>query len=143
MKTLKTITVLTLVASFNLAWSQLKFEKAEIYAPLKGSHMSAGYMTVQNESAKPVVLSLKSVEKFKASETHETLMKKGEMMMQKVDSFTIPAHGSLVLQPGGKHMMLFDPTAEIKVGSKLKATFLIDKKKSEKVEFSVIERPTH
>ncbi len=130
------------VSSFVLAssaFAALKFQDARIFAPMKGSTITAGYVSIQNEGPAEVELSLKKVEKFKAFETHETVEEAGKMAMRKVDSFKIPAKGSLELQPGGKHLMLFDPTEAIKEGSSIKVHFLVNKKE-EIVDFKVVSR---
>ena len=139
MNIVKMILVLGLCFGFELALAQLKFNDARIFAPLKGSNTTAGYAVIKNEGKKDVTLVLKSVEKFKASETHETLEEAGKMSMKKVDSFIIAAGKELELKPGGRHLMLFDATAEILPGSALTVSFLVDGKPTD-VKFKVIPR---
>lgn len=121
------------------AKSSIKFDNARIFAPLKGSNATAGYVEIKNSTDKEVEISLKLVEKFKAYETHETIDEAGKMTMRKVDSFKIPAKGTLELKPGGRHLMLFEPNQEVKEGSTLKVTFLVNGK-DESVPFKVIQR---
>lgn len=139
MSILKTFLILGVCLSFEMAQAQLKFIDARIFAPLKGSSTTAGYVLIKNEGQKDVTLVLKSVEKFKASEAHETTEEAGKMMMKKVDSFLIPAGQELELKPGGRHLMLFDATSEILPGHTLTVSFLADGKPSD-VKFKVIPR---
>ena len=139
MNILKTVLILGVCFSFEIATAQLKFNDARIFAPLKGSNTTAGYAVIKNEGQKDVTLVLKSVEKFKASETHETIEEAGKMSMKKVDSFVIAAGQELELKPGGRHLMLFDATESILPGSTLTVSFLVDGKPSE-VKFKVIPR---
>lgn len=101
---------------------------AKIFAPMKGSTATAGYAVIKNTSDKEVVLKVVKTEPFKAVETHQTKEKAGKMAMEKVESFKIPAQGSLELKPGGNHIMLFDPNREVKVGEELVVHFDIDGK---------------
>lgn len=126
-------------AGVSQAKASLKFENPRIFAPLKGASMTAGYVEIKNTSDKEIEIVLKSVEKFKAVETHETLEENGKMAMKKVESFKVPAKGTLELKPGGRHLMLFDPSETLKEGSSLKAIFSVDGK-DETVKFKVIPR---
>jgi Uncharacterized protein conserved in bacteria len=110
------------------AMAQVQFQDARFYTPMKGTTVTAGYVNIKNTGKKDVEVSLKQVEKFKAVETHETIEVKGQMEMQQVQAYKVPAGQTVELKPGGKHIMLFDPTAEIKDGDKLKAVFIVDKK---------------
>lgn len=106
----------------------LGFEKAIVFAPLKGTRVSVGYMTLNNPSAEKMTVTIKSMEGFKTAEMHETVHKDGKMSMEKLDSVEIPAKGSLEFKEGGRHIMLFDPTRELKVGEKIKAVFQVNGK---------------
>jgi hypothetical protein len=117
----------------------IKFEDARIFAPLKGSNATAGYVNIKNDGTEEVTLILKKVEGFKAVETHETLEESGQMMMKKVESFKIAAGSTLELKPGGRHLMLFDPEKTMKEGSRLKVTFSVNGK-DETISFKVIAR---
>lgn len=128
-----------LIANSSEAKSSLKFENARIFQPLKGSNATAGYADIKNESDKEIEITLKLVEKFKAAETHETSEVDGKMSMKKVDSFKVPAKGTLELKPGGRHLMLFDPIEVIKENSSLKVVFMINGKE-ESFKFKVISR---
>lgn len=142
MKTLiYSIAVLSVIFTANLSEAKfsLKFENARIFEPLKGSNATAGYAVIKNETDKDVEITLKLVEKFKAAETHESSEENGKMSMKKVDSFKVPAKGILELKPGGRHLMLFDPTEKIKQNSSLKVVFTVNGKE-ESVKFKVISR---
>ena len=105
----------------------VNFTEPRIFLPLKGAKATAGYVGIKNDGDQEVVLTLKSVEGFKAVELHETVEKDSQMVMQKVDSFKIPAFTKMDLVPGGKHIMLFEPTREFKEGEKVQAIFMAGK----------------
>lgn len=118
---------------------KVKFNQARIYVPLKGSTMTAGYLNITNASDKEIEVKLKTVEKFKAFETHETTEESGVMSMKKVESFIVKKGQTLKIEPGGRHLMLFDPVGKIAVGSNLKVILLIDNVE-QAVLFKVVTR---
>jgi copper(I)-binding protein len=72
--------------------------------------MGAAYMSIVN--AGDVDERLVSIETTaaQAAETHETLEDNGVLrMVAHPDGFEIPAHSTLDLEPGGKHVMLVEP----------------------------------
>lgn len=120
--------VLALAEGTSTAMAAIEITGAKIYAPVKGSNSTAGYGTIKNNTDKAVTLKISKVSPFKAVETHETLEKQGKMSMKKVESFSIAAKSSFELKPGGNHIMLFDPSREVKVGEELKVEFMVDSK---------------
>ena len=136
---MKVLSLIGCLFFVSLAKAELQFEEAKIFAPMKGSNATAGYVAIKNKSSESIEISIVSVESFKKAETHETLEKDGRMTMQKVDSFKILANDKLELKPGGKHIMLFDPTGEIKLNTNLKVHFLVNKK-PKVVNFKVVSR---
>ncbi len=121
------------------AFAKLSFSQARLYVPLKGSTVTAGYVTVENDGDKAVALKVKALSPFKTVETHETIDKNGMASMQKIETFTVPAKGKLELKPGAHHIMLFDPSREIKTNEELKAQFSVDGL-VEEVTFKVVSR---
>ncbi|GAB94721.1 hypothetical protein BJY21_000507 [Kineosphaera limosa] len=56
------------------------------------------------------------------AELHATVNKNGQPAMQHVEKIKVPAGGSLVLQPGGDHVMVMDLTRPIAVGDTVNVT---------------------
>lgn len=121
------------------ASNSLEITKSKIFAPLKGSNATAGYALIKNITNKDVQITLKKVSPFTAVELHETVQKDGRMAMQKVESLKIESGKSIELKQGGNHIMLFDPTKEVKDGDVLKVEFEISGK-MESYDFKVIPR---
>jgi copper(I)-binding protein len=130
---------LFLLSLCSFAADDIKFHDARIFTPLKGSNVTAGYVVIENKSKSSRKLTLSSVEGFKAFETHETIEEKGNMSMKKVDEFTVDPESKLELNPGGKHLMLFDPLKKIADGDSLVVRFKIDGKE-QLVPFKVVPR---
>lgn len=136
--------ILTTVSVFALAASAHAapvFEDARIYVPMKGGRATAGYAVIKNDGKQDAKLTSVTAPGFKAAEIHETFEKDGKMGMKKMDSLTIPAAGSEELKPGGKHIMLFEPSREFKDGEQLTLTLTVDGKPVS-VPFRMTPRPT-
>ncbi|MBC7466325.1 MAG: copper chaperone PCu(A)C [Bdellovibrio sp.] len=141
MKHLLLISSILVASQFSFAEANpvIEMTDARIFAPLKGSNATGGYVTLKNITKSPAVIMIRKAKSFKAVEMHETIEKDGRMAMQKVEQLTIAAGQTLELKPGGHHIMLFDATSEIKVGDVIKVDFLINGTE-EKFDFKVIDR---
>lgn len=90
------------------------------------SSNTAGYLTIKNDSDKPIELVgvqfAQRVESFsKTIELHTHVMEGHNAKMMPVKSFVIPAKGELKLQPGKDHIMFINVTKPLKIGD----TFLL------------------
>lgn len=69
---------------------------------------SAAYMTIKNNSAREVVLVSASSDVAGAVEIHQMSDMGGMMNMAMVSNIHVPALGSVILRPGGFHIMLIN-----------------------------------
>ena len=89
--------------------------------------MTAVYGTLTNNSSQDVVLVGGGTEIAGVVEVHEMSMIGGEMMMQEIDGgLVIPAGKSIVLEPGGNHLMLMMLTDDLEAGEEISVTFDFD-----------------
>ncbi len=73
-------------------------------------NMGAIYLTIANTGDEEDRLVSIESPMATAAETHETLEEDGVMrMVPRPEGFAIPAGGTVVLEPSGKHIMLIDP----------------------------------
>jgi hypothetical protein len=72
-----------------------------------------------------------------AVELHNHIHEGGVMKMRKVDAIAVPAGKSVVLGPGGYHVMLMDLKSPLKEGEPLKLTLEFEKAGEIEVEASV------
>ncbi|RYZ91713.1 MAG: copper chaperone PCu(A)C [Proteobacteria bacterium] len=115
------------------------FTNARIIEPVKGANVTAAYAVIKNETGKPMTLVISQVAPFKAIEMHETYEKDEKMGMRRIENLTVAAHESFELKPGGNHLMLFDPSREVKAGEQIEATFIASGK-TIKTNFKVVKR---
>ena len=89
---------------------ELSVAEVQIVAPAPGRSASVAYMTITNRGGTPAVLMRISSKQYATVELHETVLVNGVARMQALDYITIDANGSTGLAPGGKHVMLFEPS---------------------------------
>jgi len=82
---------------------------------------SAAYMTIANKGDRGDMLKLARTPKAKAVELHQTTMTAdGVMQMRKIEgAVPIEAGASLVLKPGGTHLMLLGLEDALRAGEEL------------------------
>jgi copper(I)-binding protein len=101
----------------------LKLENPRVRLPLGGMDKTAAYVNIHNSTDKVVTIvgGENNLSKRTELHTHEKSAD-GMMQMRKVDSFEIPAGGDLILEPMGKHIMLFEVKPDLKEGDIAKIT---------------------
>ena len=78
---------------------------AHLYLPLKGAEMAAGYLRLENNQTKKIVISSIECRKIEAS-LHETIVdSEGVMKMKKLEMFVVDPGSHVNFMPGGKHVM--------------------------------------
>ena len=101
-----------------------------------GASVMAAYATLKNGGTKPIKLEGASGADFGSVEMHRTVMQDGTMRMLAETSLPLPPGASVKFEPGGLHLMLFDPSRALKAGDKT-ALSLLCGKSATKVEFNV------
>lgn len=84
---------------------------------------SAGYFTVHAGDA-PVTLRGVLSDRALKVEMHESVSANGMMSMKPIDRVDIPAKGTVVFAPGGKHIMLWGLNRQAVDQGKMPLTFL-------------------
>ena len=94
---------------------------AKLRTPIAG-RPSAGYLAIENSGPKADRLVAITSPDFARVEMHDTVSEGGMKKMVKLDGVDIAAGSTLEFTPGGKHLMLFDPTKPLKNGDSVKMT---------------------
>jgi len=84
--------------------------------------MRAGYFKIQNNRNQPVEIVSISSPDFSKIEIHKTEQINGVMKMTELDNLTVPAKENLAFEPGGLHLMMFDPAKTAKLDYKSSIT---------------------
>ncbi len=90
-------------------------------APPK-TNIMAGYLTLQNPSARAYTLTGFSSPDFKRIEMHRTEQHDGMSRMQHVPQVILSSKGNVVFQPGNMHLMLINPQKRLKAGDNVTLT---------------------
>ena len=84
-----------------------------ITQPMPGMTMSAGYLTLTNNSEETITITRVSSPHYASVELHESVVKDGVARMRALEKLDIPAGTSMILAPGGKHLMLMRPKVAV------------------------------
>lgn len=102
--------LLTVVFAFLFSSSvlaKLVVEDGYVRKPIPGRSMSAAFMSINNTGKEDIVLKTASIEGAKSVEVHTHSHKDGVMRMRQLHELTIKAGETVVLEPGGLHLMIF------------------------------------
>jgi copper(I)-binding protein len=81
------------------------------------SRVLAAYMQITNLTDTDLMVTGITSPDFDSAELHRTILEEGGMTrMVPVPELTIPAADSILLEPGGLHLMLFDPVRPLAEG---------------------------
>ena len=81
-----------------------------ITQPMPGMAMSAGYLTLTNNTEETITITRVSSPGYASVELHETVVDDGIARMRALEKIEVPAGAKTTLAPGGKHLMLMQPT---------------------------------
>ncbi len=112
------------------------FMNPVIRTPMAG-RPTAGYFDFNyNYNVPDRIISVASPA-FKRVEMHDSVTDGGMKKMVKLDTLDLPAKSSIKFAPGGKHLMLFDPTKTLRSGELIKVTFVFSQRDPIDVSFEV------
>jgi hypothetical protein len=110
---LLTVLTLCLFGSFTSQAHESKdviVTEGHVRASIPGTTISSAYMTLTNNSENKVTLLGVSSKVSPRIELHQHSMTDGMMRMRQVPNIEIDANSSVILQPHGLHLMIFDLT---------------------------------
>lgn len=97
----------------------------------------AAYMDISNHSKQGSYITAIRSPQFKKVEIHSMTHENGMMHMEKQERLEIPAGKTFSLQPGGYHVMLFNPKQWYQAGSTISLFITLDNTSTFKVEAPV------
>jgi copper(I)-binding protein len=90
-----------------------------------GMPMHAGFGRIENPCAMPLTITGARSPAYDSVELHESRVVDGMNRMRAVPELRIAPDGAAVLKPGGLHLMLMDPRAPLKEGSRVVIEFTL------------------
>ena len=128
---LKNFFFVTILLACNIFANNIVISDAYVRAVPPNLKSSASFMKITNNSNKSISLMSVDSDIAKDVELHEHIMNNGMMKMQQVTHINIPANSTIVLKPGGLHVMLIGLNKKLKVGDKVNSfTFNFSNKTS-------------
>lgn len=103
----------------------LTFKQVWIAEAPPVSKVLAAYMVISNPSDEAMEILSATAEGFEDTAFHKTIMEGGVARMRHQSSLLIEAGKELVLEPGGMHMMLFNPHKPLKAGDSVILRFTL------------------
>ena len=99
--------------------------------------MMAGFGRIENQCTAPVVIVGVSSPAFGDTSLHETRIVDGVSRMRALPELRIAPDGVAILKPGGLHLMLMQPRAPLKPGSRIVVEFALQDGGTLRGEFEV------
>jgi copper(I)-binding protein len=99
-----------------MAGSAVDVEAPWIREAPPASTVLAAYMVLRNTGDTARTITGIDSPDFRGGQIHRTVVEDGVAKMLPVEQLTVPAAGSVVLEPGGLHLMLFDPQRPLREG---------------------------
>ena len=83
------------------------------------STVLAAYMVLKNTADTPRTITRIDSPDFRDAQIHRTVVEDGVAKMLPVKQLQLPASGNVTLEPGGLHLMLFDPQRPLRDGDSI------------------------
>lgn len=102
----------------------LSLEDGWVRAVPPGMKMTAAYGRFTNHGMDTIEIISFSSDSFTDVGLHQTTMENGVSKMEQVSDWSLSPGTRTVLKPGGLHLMLMDPTREIRPGDSIGLTLI-------------------
>jgi hypothetical protein len=102
------------------------------------STVLAAYMVLRNNGDTQYTISRIESPDFRDARIHRTLVEDGVAKMVPVEQLPLPVHGNVTLEPGGLHLMLFDPLRSLREGDNVKLVIHMSNGDSVTVQVPVV-----
>jgi len=115
------ILVFSVLANTAIA-SSVMIKDAWVREAPPNAKVLAAYMTIENHTSTEKVLTGATSPAFGKIEIHKTVHKGDMATMEEQKQLPIATHGTVKMQPGGLHFMLYTPNKALKAGDNVSFT---------------------
>jgi copper(I)-binding protein len=115
---LKLIVPAILISQIAIADDKIEIDDAWLAEAPPTSSVMAAYLKIENETGQDRQAVSMQCKEFDRAEFHRTVEKDGMARMEHQQVLNIPADSELELEPGGYHIMLFNPARHFVAGDK-------------------------
>lgn len=113
------VLVIAACVSAQAAEPALKVENAWVFAVPPSAKDTAAFMVLKNTGGEPLKVTGGRTGAARKVSPMVTTNHDGRLGMKDVPAFEVPAGGSVVLKPGGDHLMLYGLAAPLKAGDRV------------------------
>ncbi len=106
------------------AKDMMQLQDVRVREFIPGTASSAGFFKLKNLKSSNLTIAAVEIEHIGRVEIHTHEQKNGVMKMMKLDKLIVAAGETVHFQPGGLHLMLFEPTPEFKKLKQAKLTLI-------------------
>jgi periplasmic copper chaperone A len=96
--------------------STIDVARVRVVAPMTAKGPGAIFLSIHNAGVEDDDLLSVTTSLCGRAELHDHIEDNGVMKMRRLDKVTIPAHNAVNFIPMGKHIMCFEPSADMKAG---------------------------
>jgi periplasmic copper chaperone A len=115
--------VFMLASDTTVAADAVKISDPWVRATVPGQSVAGAYMELTSNVPAALVAADSPV--ARKTEPHSTTFDGGVMKMRAVERIELPANKTVVLKPGGYHLMLVDIKRELKPGDRVPLTLIV------------------
>jgi len=115
--------VFMLASDTTVAADAVKISDPWVRATVPGQSVAGAYMELTSNVPAALVAADSPV--ARKTEPHSTTFDGGVMKMRAVERIELPANETVVLKPGGYHLMLVDIKRELKPGDRVPLTLIV------------------
>lgn len=120
------------------AGSDIQIQDPWVQAAPPNVKILAAYMEIRNNGEKPQILTSVASPDFSEVGIHQSVMHGDMVHMEQLKELAIPQRASVVLKPGGLHLMLMDAKKQLRAGDQVPMTLTF--KNGEKIAVKAIVR---
>ncbi len=132
----------TLLLATPVLADNVKVENAWIREPAPGQAVVGGFLEITSDKDASLIQATSPV--VGKVELHEMKMQGDIMQMREVKTISLPKAKTVKLEPGGLHLMLYQPRNPLKAGDKIPLTLMVKSgNKVKKIEATAEVRSMH
>lgn len=121
----------------NAAESTVAIRDAWVREAPPNAQVLAGYAQIENTGDQAEAIIAVGSAAFEKAEIHHSEVKDGVARMTQVKRLDLPPGQSVKLEPGGTHVMLFNPKSLLRTGQHVTLNFTLDSGKTLSVQADV------
>ena len=98
---------------------------ARLLLPPVAGNPAAVYFDLKNDGTRAIAVRRADIADAKSTSMHDMMEYNREMTMADMGPLTVPLGETIKFEPGGKHVMAFDLSPELKAGGKTELTLTV------------------